>query len=263
MTCSFIVASNSEPVLRSCLLASPDLEHAEVSVQRSCRSAAVAYNRGMDCTRSEVMVFAHQDLYLPGGWLQRLEAGLDWLGQNDPNWGVLGIFGVDTRGAGQGHIYSAGRQAVLGAAFAGAKPVETLDEVLLILRRSSGLRFDEELPGFHMYGADICVQAKVRGLKAYAIAAFGIHNSNGIGMLPLAYWRCWWRLRRKWSAHLPVAAPCMPVTRWGVPALRYVVGHSLWLARHPGRVHTRVPDPAEIWKRLRTEGVVCEAVARR
>ena len=34
----------------------------------------------------------------------------------------------------------------------------TLDELLLVIRRDSPLRFDPSL-GFHMYGADICLQA--------------------------------------------------------------------------------------------------------
>ncbi len=37
--------------------------------------------------------------------------------------------------------------------------VATLDELLLIVKRDSGLRFDPAL-GFHLYGADICIQAR-------------------------------------------------------------------------------------------------------
>lgn len=31
----------------------------------------------------------------------------------------------------------------------------SFDEVVLILRKDSGIRFDEQLPGFHLYGTDI------------------------------------------------------------------------------------------------------------
>ena len=48
--------------------------------------------------------------------------------------------------------------------------VATLDELLLIVRRDSGLRFDPEL-GFHLYGADICLQASEQGLAVVALAA--------------------------------------------------------------------------------------------
>ena len=47
--------------------------------------------------------------------------------------------------------------------------VATLDELLLIVKRDSGLRFDPEL-GFHLYGADICLQAIEQGLAVVALA---------------------------------------------------------------------------------------------
>ena len=46
--------------------------------------------------------------------------------------------------------------------------VATLDELLLIVRRDAGLRFDPDL-GFHLYGADICLQASEQGLAVVAL----------------------------------------------------------------------------------------------
>jgi hypothetical protein len=257
MKCCFVTASNNEEVLRSCLLASPDL-HAgvELSIQRGAASAGSAYNRGIKATQSEVMVFAHQDVFLPEGWMAHLGRALDRLEKEDPNWGVLGIFGVDGGAVTHGHLYSAGLRSVLGKPLAKPVQIETADEVLLILRRASGLVFDESLPGFHLYGADICLQADARGLKCYAIPAFGIHNSNGLGMLPADYWRCWLYLRKKWSRRLPVRTPCMPITRWGGDALRYLVGHRIMLARSQAKIPSRVPDPRAIWVELQQNGAV-------
>jgi len=246
-----IVASNSEDVLRSSLLASPDLKDGvEISVQRGSRSAAEAYNKGIAETKSEVMIFVHQDVYLPAGWRQRLDRALEWLSVNDPSWGVLGLFGVEKNGAGQGHVYSTGLQRVIGELFEGARPVETLDEVMLILRRSSGLRFDESLPGFHLYGGDICLLAEARGLKSYAISACAVHNTNGIRFLPRAYWKIFFQMRDKWRARLPVQTPCMPITSGCGAALRYAVRRPLWLLRHGANVGTRVADPKAVWERV-------------
>lgn len=257
MACCFIVASNSEAVLRSCLLASPDVNGGvEVSVQRGAASAAIAYNRGIQSTRAEVMIFAHQDVYLPPGWALRLERILDRLERDDPNWGVLGCLGVERGGAFQGHLYSTGLGQVLGRGFAAARQVETLDEVMLILRRSSGLRFDEKLSGFHLYGTDICLEAQMGGLRAYAIPAFCIHNSNGLALLPWAYWKCWLHMRRKWSSQLPLSTPCMPITRWGGAVMRYFIRRTLWLAGHRKCVGRRVTDPSGIWRKLRENGAV-------
>lgn len=254
MKISVIVASNSDEVLTSSLLASPDLRQGvEISVQRGAGSAAQAYNRGIQGTSGEVMVFVHQDVYLPAGWLQKLEQALEWLGQNDANWGVVGLFGTQRNGVGQGHIYSTGLQRVLGEEFEGARPVETLDEVMLILRRDSGLKFDEQMSGFHLYGGDICLQAAKQGMKSYAISALCVHNTNGIALLPRAYWHSYLFMRRKWWKQLPVSTPCMPLTRWGGPAWRYLIKRPLQLALrrvHPGR---RAADPGAVWRKVVAE----------
>jgi hypothetical protein len=259
MKISFITASNSEEVLRSSLLASPDLAGgAEVSVQRGASSAGAAYNRGIADTNGEVMVFVHQDVYLPAGWLGKLEQALRWLDQNDPNWGVIGLFGTERSGVRQGFIYSTGLRQLLGEEFAGGREVETLDEVMLILRRGAGLKFDEHLEGFHLYGSDICLQAAGRGMKNYAIAALCVHNSNGIRMLPWAYWQSYLFMRRKWSRRLPVNTPCMPLTRWGWPAWSYLVRQPLNLALRRTGPGSRVADPKTVWRELsgRTAGAV-------
>jgi hypothetical protein len=88
--------------------------------------------------------------------------------------------------------------------------VATLDELLLVVRRDSPLRFDPAL-GFHLYGADICLQAHERGL---AIGALCHHNSRSIG-LPEAFYRSAEVFARKWSHRLPVATPCVIIDRGG------------------------------------------------
>ena len=255
-----IAASHNEEILRSSLLASPDLAaRAEVSVQRGASSAGTAYNRGIQATQSKVMIFLHQDVYLPAGWFDKVDAALAWLGKHDPNWGLAGAFGTEPDGTGQGRIYSTGLQRVLGEEFTGGREVETLDEVVLILRRSSGLKFDEQLPGFHMYGADICLQAAERGMRSYAISACCVHNTNGIGMLPRAYWKCYELLRRKWRKRLPVSTPCMPITKWGGPALRYLVKRPITLALGGQRPGRRVANPARVWQELAVTGKVSQS----
>ena len=251
MNCCFIAASNSEEVLRSSLLSSPDLsEGIEISVQREVPSAAIAYNRGIEATRAEIMVFVHQDVYLPAGWIRKLERTVRQLQAKDLSWGALGLFGTERDGTGRGYLYSTGLRRVLGSEFTGAHRVETLDEVMLILRRASALRFDEQLPGFHLYGADICLQAEARGMKNYAISNFAIHNTNGVKLLPPAYWNIYRQMRRKWWSRLPACTPCMPITRSRAPAWRYGIGQRLRLALGRHQPGSRVADPASLCRQL-------------
>ncbi len=84
---------------------------------------------------------------------------------------------------------------------------------LLIVPRGTPLRFDPAL-GFHLYGADICLQAAERGLAVVAIEALCYHNSKSIG-LPQAFFRSAEVFARKWTHRLPVATPCVIVDRAG------------------------------------------------
>jgi hypothetical protein len=92
-------------------------------------------------------------------------------------------------------------------------PVATLDELLLVVPRVTPLRFDSEL-GFHLYGADVCLQARERGLAVVAIDALCRHNSRSVG-LPESFFPSAEVFARKWAGRLPVATPCVVFDREG------------------------------------------------
>ena len=104
--------------------------------------------------------------------------------------GVLGVYGVSKvikpsisayplAAERIGWVVDRGRQLRDGLEL--PAQVATLDELLLVVRRDAGLRFDPTL-GFHLYGADICLQAREQGLAVVAIAALCHHNSSTIGL---------------------------------------------------------------------------------
>jgi hypothetical protein len=92
--------------------------------------------------------------------------------------------------------------------------VQTLDEIVLILRKSSGLRFDESLPHFHFYGTDICMAADARGLKSYAISAFCIHNTQQNFVLPKEFYESYRYIKHKWKNSLPIRTTCVTMTKF-------------------------------------------------
>ena len=58
--------------------------------------------------------------------------------------------------------------------------VQSLDEMCLITKKEYNLRFnDNQLNGFHFYGLNLCLNAKLRGLKSYSINAWTYHESDG------------------------------------------------------------------------------------
>ena len=217
---SFAVAVNNQQVFESNLLASPCLRephHHEILVQRNFDSAAKAYNDAIDKSKNDLLVFVHQDIILPAAWLSQLERALDYLAAHDPGWGVLGCYGLSP--APWGHVYSSGR-GVIGEPFERPTPIRVLDEIVLILRKSSGLRFDEQLPHFHLYGTDICLAAAKLGMKSYAISAYCIHNTQQTLVLPKEFYECYKYIKRVWKDCLPIQTTCIRITGSDLPMYR-------------------------------------------
>lgn len=252
MVATIVSAVNDHGVLNSCLMRSPEVASGvEVLLKQGFASASTAYNEALNQANGEVVVFVHQDVFLPSGWMEQFVKSLQWLQQHDPEWGVLGVYGVAIDAAPRGWVYSAGLGRILGRSFSAPEEVRTLDEVLLVVRRSSGMRFDEGLPGFHMYGTDICLEAEKRGLKNYVIPGFAIHNSNGIKSLPVAFWKAYLFVRRKWRSQLPVHAPCAVVTRSLISPAKQILSRTIRLGLRRSPVGRRVPDPEALYRQLR------------
>lgn len=257
-----MVASNNESELKNTLLQSPDVGvGCQILIMRGFTTSGAAYNQGLTEAASEIIVFAHQDVYLPSQWKENLNRSLQWLAIQDPQWGVLGVFGIalDSKSEHIGHCYSTGLQRVVGLPFTTPVCAQALDELVLIVRRSSGLRFDEKLPGFHLYGTDICLQSYARGMKCYIVPAFCFHNSNGLRYLPWAYWRSYFYMREKWWNFLPIQTCCSLLSQSLRPVVAQVVSDAKeWILR-TRLVGIRCDDATSRYKSLIIAGIVREA----
>lgn len=249
---SLVVAINDVhlPVLRSTLLKSPDVQsRCQVIVKNGFPSASAAYNEAIVEASEEIVVFVHADLYLPEGWFDSLGKAIRDLNQSDPNWAVLGVAGISNTGEFAGHIYSTGLGHVVGSAFRGRFETVSVDEVVIVIRRSSGLRFDDRLSGFHLHGTDICLEGRRRGMKSYVISAFCVHNSNGIQNLPASFWSAYLYLRTKWWRELPVRTCCTTLSKSAWPLLQALKSRLMRLA-HPTQVGKRCADPEALYRSL-------------
>src|SRR4051794_5726638 len=91
-----IAAVNDESVLSRNLARSELLTEGNVTfrIQRGYRNAGTAYNDAMRASHGELLVVAHQDVYLPRSWSARLRTIVADLDIVDPGWAVLGLYGV-------------------------------------------------------------------------------------------------------------------------------------------------------------------------
>jgi hypothetical protein len=214
---SFVACVSDEEILQSNLLSSPCLAQGsphELLLMRGCRSAAEGLNRGLARARHALIVFVHQDVYLPAGWPARFWQQYRRAQELYGKIGVLGVYGVSCR---NGCVIKTGkvvdRDHLLQEGNEFPAPVDTLDELLLALPRETDLQFAPQL-GFHFYGADICLAAKARGLAAVAVDALCFHNSAHAG-LPPEFFASAQIFAARWSEQWPLATSCARVDEHG------------------------------------------------
>ena len=250
MTSLTVVAPvNNEAVLANNLAISPLFRSGDVPliVKKNYPSASIAYNEGLDQTDADIVIFAHQDVYIPRDWEQKLLATIRLLESQNQTWGVLGVIGADKNGKCVGGAWSNGLQRKIESEFICPAPVRSFDEIVLVVRKNSQLRFDEDLPGFHLYGTDIAQSAIKAGFGAYVFDGPVVHNPVWRKKLGKSYIEGWRYLRRKWKAELPIYTLVLPITKslWPLPR-NYCRERKKWLVRQfkkmPPRIHH--PDPA-------------------
>lgn len=154
-------------------------------------NAAQGLNHGIEQLAADWIVCVHQDVLFPPGFWAQLTTALAALPADAA---VAGIVGCERSGRFHGHILDPN-----GHCYWPGLPHEVLavDEVLIAVRKDSGMRFCPEVPGFHCYGADLCFETEQRGLRVMAIDAPLLHLSTG--KLDASYDRASEWLMAKWG----------------------------------------------------------------
>ena len=209
-----ITAVNDRAILGSCLERSPDVASGRlpVIVIEGAASMPAAYNAGLAQTGRTICVFAHQDVYLPRGWLDLAVAQLNALTARDPTWEIAGPYGVRPDGVHVGRVWDVTMERELGAPGLAPARVGSLDELVLIVRRDADFHFDPALPHFHLYGTDVVQAALARGRGAWAVELPVVHNNRPIASLRGGYTLAYHYARRKWRAVLPIQTTICSLT---------------------------------------------------
>lgn len=226
MTRPYLIAScaNDDGILNDNLLASPDIREGTLPVQliRGARSAAAAYADILNDRPARFVIFVHQDVYLPAGFKRRLDDVVRQFDDMHPTWAVAGVYGAAQDGTHAGLIYDGSNARVLGTPVQTPSCVAVLDEVVIIVRADSGVTFDRDLPGFHLYGTQIALDARRKGRTVLVGDLPVVHNSRSILKLGRDYEAAWHHLAAVWGQWLPVPNLCCgrttasrwPLWRW-------------------------------------------------
>jgi hypothetical protein len=131
-------------------------------------------------TVDDILMVCHQDIrFTTPGAKRALIDVVRQLDALDPAWAICGPAGVT-----DGYefvvtlddpVHDETRRTEL------ARPelVHSLDECLLVLKPRTGLRPSRQLSGFHLYGTDLSLRARVSGMGAYVVPIAVTHLSEG------------------------------------------------------------------------------------
>ena len=230
---------NDERVLENNLRRSPAIASGQIPLHclRGQKSATAAFDKILTDNPKGVFCFVHQDVYLPANWLDNIKKAIRKLEKRDPNWAVLGSYGVQADGIHVGQVWDSSWNKVFGNSSADLFPVVSLDEIFLCVRADAGNLFDPNLPDFHLYGTDVVQNALAQGLKSYVANMPVVHNSRRAVSLRGGYERAYRYMRIKWRKKLSIPTTIVPLSQSLFPLYK----KHLQNIRHYGLSSRRPP----------------------
>lgn len=128
--------------------------------------------------RGRYVLLTHDDIELTGDGCDALLRVLDDLNKRDPHWMIAGNAGATAfpKMSLCRHIDDPVLRCRLEN---GPQQVVSLDENFLVMPRARMPFASVDLNGFHLFGTDMCLQARSQGGTAYVIPFLLYHHSHG------------------------------------------------------------------------------------
>lgn len=175
MFASVVTLVNNVELYKKMVVSSLKKEDFELVPVFFPESAAEGLNEGIEKSKEDLIICCHQDVSFPETWKNIVEKYIRYY----DDFGVMGTFGKTMNYKCAGNIYNPYPKVYK----VGNIPCEvmSLDEHCLIIRKSSGLRFDESNPYFHAYGGDLCLLSIEKGCKNYVFPSGGLNHLSPKG----------------------------------------------------------------------------------
>lgn len=165
---SYITCTNNDSILKNCLGRSLKLDNDdELIIVDNPKSIAEGYNYGIEYAKHRILCFLHHDLIVTNPILLRMNL----MAYCTEDIGMVGVIGSITdaapwwNGNGVGSVVDTRKGIIYFDE--GKQFCEHLDGILLATFQD--VRFDESIPGFHLYDQDICKQMTQQGKRNFCI----------------------------------------------------------------------------------------------
>jgi glycosyltransferase involved in cell wall biosynthesis len=165
---SYITCTHNKKIFEQCLLQSLILkDDDELIVVESPMSIAEGYNTGIDKAKNKIKCFIHHDLIVTNPILLRMNL----MAYCITNIGMVGVIGSQTEAQPwwEGQCVGSVVDSRFGIIYFSDGKQDCLYLDGLILATYQNVRFDESIPGFHLYDQDICKQMEKQGKKNFCI----------------------------------------------------------------------------------------------
>lgn len=136
-------------------------------------------NQCLNKATGKYVILVHQDVEFKFDNIDVLIEKIDEINKKDSSWAILGNTGYDynnitkqyTRITDTGQIdYSVGNFP---------EKVSCVDENIMIVKNDLNLMFSKNIGHYHLYGADLSLQAAMQGYSTYVIEFHIFHKSGG------------------------------------------------------------------------------------
>lgn len=200
-----------------------DIEILPIYNNNNVYTAAMAGNIGIEISKTRYVMYVHQDIeFLEKSGKQicdiidsmdehRIISGAAGISLNFNN-SLISDWGFCSENNRIGKIYD--EQDIAWDGLEIINPVHSLDEICLIIDKHSGIRFDTSIDGYHLYGLDICLQARSAGyevaagpidLRHYGKYSSSLYRDHNFVMKLL-------KMHNKWKLQFPFVY--MPYAHW-------------------------------------------------
>jgi len=141
------------------------------------------FNHLLKQANAKYLIFCHQDILFTDSDKNDLLNKIKEIERLDPHWGLLGNAGYTEFCHKAIRITDKNFDNINFGKL--PQKVVSLDENFIVLNRSANIVASANMEGFHLYGIDICLNAKNFGYASYVIDFHLTHN--GVGNMSKSY----------------------------------------------------------------------------